>query len=117
MIRIDWPFLQPVHGYPHHFFNATPKGNRSAFEERCDIVSCDVRPWQHPIFALSWMIDEWQNGLPAAERATFCEMKIGDFLGGIPQRLHQLSEPFCSALGVAAQETIAAGTTLIARKR
>ena len=117
MIRIDWPFLQPVHGYPHHFFNATPKDNRSAFEERCDIVSCDVRPWQHPIFALSWMIDEWRNGLPGTERAAFCEMRIGDFLGGIPQRLQQLRKPFCSALGVAAQETIAAGTTLIARKR
>ena len=113
-IRIDWPFLQPVHGYPHHFFNATPKGNRSVFEEQCDIVSCDVRPWQHPIFALSWMINEWQNGLPAAERAAFCEMKIDDLLGNAQQHL---SRPFCSALSAAAQETIAAGTTLIARKR
>ena len=81
-IRIDWPFLQPGHGHPHQFFNATPKGNRSAFEERCDIVSCDVRPWQHPIFALSWMVNEWRNGLPAAESATFCEMKIGGLLRG-----------------------------------
>lgn len=114
LIRIDWPFLQPVHGFPHHFFNATPKGNRSAFEERCDILSCDVRPWQHPIFALSWMLDFWRNGLPAAERAAFCELKVGDLLGDAAQ---QLSRPFCAHLSVAAQETIAAGTTLIARKR
>lgn len=114
VIRIDWPFLQPVHGYPHHFFNATSKGSRSVFEEQCDIVSCEVRPWQHPIFALSWMVNEWRNGLPVAERTAFCEMKIGDLLEHAPQ---QLSRPFCSSLSAAAQETIAAGTTLIARKR
>lgn len=30
-LHIDYPFLQPVHGYPHHYFNATPKGNASLF--------------------------------------------------------------------------------------
>ena len=114
VIRVDWPLLQPVHGYPHHFFNVTPKGNRSVFEEQCDIVSCEVRPWQHPIFALSWMVNEWRNGLPAAEKAAFSEMRISDLLENAPQ---QLSKPFCSALSIVAQETIAAGTTLIAQKR
>jgi len=30
-IWIDYPFLQAVHGYPHHYFNATPLGNKSLF--------------------------------------------------------------------------------------
>ena len=114
LIRIDWPFLQPVHGSHHHFFNAIPKGNRSASEERCDILSCDVRTWQHPIFALSWMLDFWQNGLSATERAAFCELTVGELLGDAAR---QLSKPFSAHLSIAAQETIAAGTTLIARKR
>ena len=33
MVFIDWPFLQPVHGYPSHFFNATREGLRSVFED------------------------------------------------------------------------------------
>jgi SAM-dependent methyltransferase len=115
LIRIDWPFLQPVHGYPHHFFNATPKGNISQFEEHCDILSCEVRAWQHPIFALRWILEEWQAGLPEQERIAFEGMKVSDVLGA--PTLVQLGQPYCEKLSLNAQEIIAAGTTLIARKR
>lgn len=30
---IDWRFLQPVHGFPSHFFNTTREGLRSIFED------------------------------------------------------------------------------------
>jgi SAM-dependent methyltransferase len=30
-IFIDWPFLQHVHGYPSHYYNATREGLREAF--------------------------------------------------------------------------------------
>ena len=113
-IRIDWPFLQPVHGYPHHFYNATPKGHTSMFEERCDIVACDVRLWQHPIFALTWMLNEWRAGLPAALHESFDSVTLGSLLGAAESHL---GNPICAQLGTAAQNVIAAGTTLIARKR
>jgi nucleoside-diphosphate-sugar epimerase/SAM-dependent methyltransferase len=113
-IRIDWPFLQPVHGYPHHFFNATPKGHTSLFEDACDIESCEVRPWQHPIFALSWLLNEWQAGLPQVAHDDFRDIRIGELLG-IGEK--HLEAPFCASLNRAAQDVIAAGTTLIARKR
>jgi SAM-dependent methyltransferase len=115
IIRVDWPFLQPVHGYPHHFFNATPKGNMSQFADHCDILSCEVRSWQHPIFALSWMLEEWRAGLPEAEKANFNQIKVGDILSATMDQ--QLKMPYCANLSPKAQRIIAAGTTLIAQKR
>jgi hypothetical protein len=115
IIRIDWPFLQPVHGYPHHYFNATPKGAISQFEEFCDIQSCDVRPWQHPIFSLYWMLQEWRDGLPEGDRPGFDRLTVGEVLGTMPGG--HLASPYCANLPPAAQQIIAAGTTLIARKR
>jgi hypothetical protein len=31
------PFLQPLHGYPHHYFNMTHMGVRSLFEDQIEI--------------------------------------------------------------------------------
>jgi SAM-dependent methyltransferase len=115
IIRIDWPFLQPVHGYPHHYFNATPKGNASQFEEDCEILSCEVRPWQHPIFALHWTLQEWIEGLPQESKVDFSRITIGDILAKSPSM--QLVLPFCKDLNPGVQQVIAAGTTLVARKR
>jgi SAM-dependent methyltransferase len=44
---IDYAFLQPEHGYPHHDFNATASGYRSLCEQACDISSVEVA-WHHP---------------------------------------------------------------------
>ncbi|WP_164488911.1 class I SAM-dependent methyltransferase [Sphingobium sp. LF-16] len=114
LVRIDWPFLQPFHGYPYHFFNATSKGTISLFEDQCEIISADVRPWQHPIFALAWMMQEWSAGLPDASRQSFHSLTIGEILSrSKPEMLH---ENWCSELPAQVQDIISAGTTLIARK-
>jgi len=107
--------LQPVHGYPHHFFNATPKGNVSQFVDQCDILSCDVRPWQHPIFTLAWVLQEWRAGLPGNEHTAFDQLTIGDILSVSAEA--QLARSYCSELEPDTRRIIAAGTTLIARKR
>ena len=115
LIRIDWPFLQPVHGYPHHFFNATPKGVISQFEEQCDILKSDVRPWQHPIFTLFWILRDWRAGLPEVERAAFDQLSFGHILRtGYSEHL---ASAFCAKLKVDTQRMICAGTTLIVAKR
>jgi SAM-dependent methyltransferase len=114
-IRIDWPFLQPVHGYPHHYFNATPKGTASLFDEACDILSSEVCPSQHPIYSLFWMLQEWRAGLPEEHRAGFDQLTVGDFLGTAPGVHFDLW--YCADLSPEARQIVAAGTTLIARKR
>lgn len=115
LVRIDWPFLQPFHGYPHHYFNATSKGTISQFEDACDILSAESRPWQHPIFSLGWMLDEWKAGLSGETRDAFERMTVGELASR--SREEMLLDPFCQALSPAVQDVISAGTTLIARKR
>lgn len=113
-VRIDWPFLQPVHGYPHHYFNATPKGLMSQFEDDCEIISADVRQWQHPMYTLTWFLQEWRNGLPESQRATLDAMTVADLLeAGIHDLL---ALPISTELARSTQHVIGAGTTLIARK-
>ncbi len=58
-IFIDWPFLQPVHGYPSHYYNATPEGLRSLFERDFSISSLQTGPHQGPDFTVHWIL----NGL------------------------------------------------------
>lgn len=114
-VRIDWPFLQPFHGYPYHFYNATSKGTESLFEDQCDIISSEVKPWQHPIFSLTWILQEWNSGLSEAERPDFHRLTVADLLSKSSAAM--LGDRFCSELPVATREIISAGTTLIARKR
>jgi SAM-dependent methyltransferase len=86
---IDWPFLQPVHGYPDHYFNATAHGAASLFEEHCANVAVSVPEFLHPIFALRWMVWEWSRGLSDQDRDVFRTVKIGDLLDQTPTALLQ----------------------------
>ena len=51
-VRVDWPFISPVHGYPSHYFNATPEGVISLFEKYCDVEYSVVASNNHPIQGL-----------------------------------------------------------------
>lgn len=114
-VIVDWPFLQALHGYPHHYFNATPEGNRSLFEADCDIVSLDVRPNQAPIYSLYWFLANWRAGLPPDDLPAFDALTIGGLLSQPPDR--HMTAPYCRNLKADAQRIIAAGTTLVGVKR
>lgn len=74
------PFLQPYHGYPHHYFNATHQGIRRLFEDYLDIDEVFVPPSNHPVVALSWMIRSWAAGLNERDRRQFLSTKLVKFL-------------------------------------
>ena len=112
---IDYPFMQHVNGYPHHYFNATPQGHRSLFEELCDIKSVEVRPNQAPIYSLFWILQLWKSGLSAADAARFGDLRIKDILAGDQAR--QAEEFYCKNLSPQIQNLIAAGSTLIGSKK
>jgi len=114
-VMIDYPFLQPLHGFPHHYFNATPEGLRSLFEESCDIESVKVNPNQSPIFALTWMLKEWVKGLEGEALESFKKLSVEDFLA--KHSVQHLKEAYCKELSQQHQQVIAAGSFLIARKR
>jgi SAM-dependent methyltransferase len=114
-LLVDYPFLQGVHGYPHHYFNATPQGAISLFEDRCEIISSTIEPNNHPIQSIWWILMAWRHGLAAEDRKTFENLTIGEMLATPPDQL--LDAPYCKNLSEAMQRVIPAGSTLIARKR
>lgn len=75
------PFLQPLHAYPHHYYNMTDKGLSNLFAPFLTIDKQDVIASGWPIFALTWMLNSWVNGLPPKAQKEFLNMKVADLLG------------------------------------
>jgi SAM-dependent methyltransferase len=62
---IDWPFLQPVHGFPSHFFNATREGLCSLFEDTgFSIEYSATGAHQSPAYTVQWILREMLARLP-----------------------------------------------------
>ncbi|WP_163005975.1 class I SAM-dependent methyltransferase [Methylobacterium brachiatum] len=116
-VFIDWPFLQPVHGYPSHFFNATREGLVSIFEDAGFVVeSCKTEVNQTPAYTMHWILSAMAARLPdGALRREFLSMSIGDLIA-----LDEQSETwwrFLNALDPAAFAELACGNFLIGTKR
>lgn len=114
-LHVDYPHLAPVHGYPHHYFNATPQGSRSLFEHACDIRSIAPHPAQIPLYALRWILGIWRDALPPEAAARFNSWTVGQILDEPPDV--QTGLPQVSGLDMETQMMISAGTYLIAQKR
>ncbi len=114
-VLVDYPFLQGVHGYPHHYFNATPGGCVSLFAADCDIVSSVIERNNHPVQALCWILNEWRNGLPEPAREAFGRMTVDELLAAPADA--QIDRDHCRLLAPAALGAIPAGSTMIARRR
>ncbi len=111
----DYPFLQPVHGYPHHYYNATPMGHRGLFERDCEICGVEIGWHHHPIAALQWTLTLFRNGLPPARAMAFENTRIGDLLDRPLESL--LNAPYWRELSLEAQQATASGSLLVAVKR
>jgi SAM-dependent methyltransferase len=107
------PFLQPLHGFPHHYFNATPQGARRLFEDLLRVESVSVPPALHPLWALSWIAKSWSEGLDEPTRSAFLDMKVSDLVVP-PEPL--LAQPFANELSSEKQFELATGTVLKAIK-
>ena len=114
-IIVDWPFLQPVHGYPHHYYNATPEGHRALFDAAIDIVHLMVGQGQKPINALRWLLENWAAGLPPQDAAAFRAMTVADLLALPPEA--QVGKDYSRNLTPDAERSIAAGSTLIGTRK
>jgi SAM-dependent methyltransferase len=114
-VIIDYPFMQPVHGYPHHYFNATPMGNQRLFEGACDISSVEIGRHQHPIIGLQWMLTVFHRGLPESDANDFADLRIKDILDGTLDAL--IDRPYSRNLHPNMQRVIASGSMLEAVKR
>lgn len=108
------PFLQPVHGYPHHYYNMTATGMRNLFGDAIEVERMGTFLFGQPVFALSWILNRYAQGLPPGAREEFTAMKVGDLLE--PGNKY-LAAPFVTALAEATREELSCCNGLIARKR
>ena len=74
--KIDTAFLQPEHGYPHHFFNATETGLRHWFRD-FDISWSGVEAYQHPQWALSWFLSVYLDRIGGTHAEVLRQATIG----------------------------------------
>jgi len=81
------PFLQPLHAYPNHFFNASHQGLRRLFEEHMEVDRQVVPTSGMPIWTLTWILNRWISGLPEHEREEFANLRVSDLLVEPPMLL------------------------------
>lgn len=107
------PFLQPLHGYPHHYFNATHQGLQRLFEDKLEIEKISVPYGLHPVFALQWIIQRWANSLSGDAKQQFLDTSINEFMVD-PVTL--MDKAYAIQLPEAQQFELACGTMIEARK-
>ncbi|HJU40281.1 MAG TPA: class I SAM-dependent methyltransferase [Tahibacter sp.] len=108
------PFLQPYHGYPHHYYNMTHQGLRALFERDLDVESVEVYDSVLPIWSLTWMLQSWADGLSGTTRRDFLDMTVADL---IRAPASYLGAPFVRELPAAKNHELASANVLTARKR
>lgn len=106
------PFLQPFHGYPNHYYNATSAGLRNLFPN-LQIERTEVPLSGLPIFALTWIINWWVRDLPADAAEAFKAKRIGDLLG---DPISYFGESWVEQLPAEANERLACVNTIVAKK-
>jgi hypothetical protein len=74
------PFLQPLHGFPHHYYNMTPQGLQALFERSLVVDSLTVPEAGLPIWSLAWIVSSWADGLQEPARSEFLSLQLKDLL-------------------------------------
>jgi SAM-dependent methyltransferase len=72
------PFLQPLHGFPHHYYNMTPQGLQALFERSLVVDSLTVPEAGLPIWSLAWIVSSWADGLQEPARSEFLSLQLKD---------------------------------------
>ncbi len=113
-LAVSAAFLQPMHGYPHHYFNMTKNGMKVLFEEHLDIETQFVTEGTGPISSLTWFLQNWADALSKKDRKKFARMRIGDFIGRSTKYDNQ---PFITNLPEEKNSELAGATFLVGRKK
>jgi SAM-dependent methyltransferase len=108
------PFLQPVHGYPHHYYNMTEQGLRNLFCSGVDIVRHEVPVSTLPIWTLTWILNCWASGLDEKTRQEFVNLRVADLMAPAST---QLSKGFVTQLTKEKNMELASATVLHGKKR
>ncbi|HRE02413.1 MAG TPA: class I SAM-dependent methyltransferase [Ilumatobacteraceae bacterium] len=107
------PFLQPVHGYPNHYYNMTMQGLTNLFGQ-IDVVQSGVLDFGQPLFALSWFLNRYLDGLPPATRQQFAAMTVAELAAAPDARL---GAPIVTDLDDDARATLSCTNYVIGTRR
>lgn len=109
------PFLQPFHGCPHHYYNMSHEGLKNLFSfSSLEIEKIDVYSSVLPIWALTWIIKSWADGLEGKTKQDFLNLKICDLME--PGNIY-VDKPFVQELSVEKNLELACATVLFAHKK
>lgn len=108
------PFLQPLHAYPHHYYNMTSHGLKNLFDGMLTVDRQEVVASGLPIWTLSWILGSWVHGLQGEVREAFLKMTVADFLGS--PMYHYLRRDFVTQLSEDKNFELASTTALFATK-
>jgi SAM-dependent methyltransferase len=107
------PFLQPLHGYPHHYYNMSGQGLRALFERRLSIDRHIVPRSTLPLYSLPWFVQSWARGLQGQTRDEFLSMRLAELLKH-PDEL--VDRRWVTALSGETNFELASATMLFAHK-
>ncbi len=108
------PFLQPEHGYPDHYFNATRSGLKQLFTRDLDLIRQFVHPSGEPVWSLHWFLSWYLRELPPEDRPAFLDMRVEDLVAASPPA--SLTAPWVAHLSQNGKWRLAAGTAALFRK-
>ncbi len=107
------PFLQPYHGFPHHYYNMTYQGLGNLFEGHLKIDRHVLLTSGLPIWSLTWILKRWHEGLPESTKQEFLDMRVADLIG---EPGSYLGMPFVAMLPDALNAELASTTGIMASK-
>ena len=107
------PFLQPLHGYPNHYYNMTSNGLQNLFADYLVIDQQTTYDSMLPIWSLTWILRSWAEGLQGKTREDFMELRVVDLMENAGKYLHL---PFVTELSTEKNLELASATVLFAHK-
>jgi ubiquinone/menaquinone biosynthesis C-methylase UbiE len=117
-------FLQPLHGYPDHYFNATESGLRRLFSDDFQVESCG--PSRHsshresavPLYRMREMAEAYRRTGRADMRTRWRRRRLERALATASHQFQQLADRMLASPGAyEAWRHIAPSVELLARRR
>jgi SAM-dependent methyltransferase len=115
-IFIDWPFLQGVHGYPSHYYNATREGLRELFAPHFDAAELYTGQWQGPDYTVHSILQSLLRSIKDRQSADkLSGMTVGELANVQPES--PMWKHVIGHMDNAAISMLSCGNTLIARRK
>ena len=108
------PFLQPLHGYPHHYYNMTHEGLRHLFDGAMRVDRITTPDSTLPIWSISWILRSWSEGLSGRAKRQFLDLRVSELIG---EPNSYLDAPWVRQLSAEKNLELASACVLFASKR